>query len=924
MDRREFIKSSAVAAACGAAGIASPASAAKNAEAGWRWDKAVCRFCGTGCGIMVATKDGKIVASKGDPLAPVNRGLNCIKGYFNAKIMYGEDRITKPLLRVNAKGEFDKKGKFQEVSWQRAFDEMEKQLRKTYKELGPTGIGVFGSGQYTIQEGYAAVKLIKGGFRSNNIDPNARHCMASAVVGFMQTFGIDEPSGCYDDIELTDTIVTWGANMAEMHPILWSRVSDAKLNNPDRVKVVNLSTYSNRTSNIADFEIIFRPQTDLLIWNYIAHEILYNKPEAMDEEFVKNHCTFTTGPVDIGYGMRNNPNHPKFADSEKDTVAKELKTIISKAEAITLGFKGVKEGDVMENKNASKPDAHWQIGFKDFKKGLEPYTLDFVAPIVKGDDNEDLGEFKKKLQALADLYLEKARKVVSFWTMGFNQHQRGTWVNEQAYMVHFLLGKQSMPGNGAFSLTGQPSACGTAREVGTFSHRLPADMVVANPKHREATEKIWRMPNGTLNPVPGAPYVKIMRDLEDGKIKWIWVQVNNPWHNTANANHWLKAAREMDNFIVVSDPYPGISAKVADLILPTAMIYEKWGAYGNAERRTQHWRQQVLPVGEAMSDTWQMMEFSKRFKLKDFYGELKVNDKVTLPNVLDKIGEFGYTPETSLYDVLYATPAAKKFAPKDPIMENYDNTEVFGDKRNVKGGDGKVFKGCGFFVQKSLWEEYREFGVGHGHDLADFDTYHKVRGLRWPVVNGKETLWRFNKQYDVYARKEEGPGNFAFYGNKNAALPFGDLNKAGDGEKVSLKNRGKIFFRPYMEPAEQPSKEYPFWLCTGRVLEHWHSGTMTMRVPELYRAVPEALCYMHPDDAKKMGFEQNQEVWVESRRGKVKTKVDFRGRNKPPVGLVYVPWFDENVYINKVCLDATCPLSKETDYKKCAVKIYKA
>lgn len=923
MDRREFIKSSAVAAACSAAGIASPASAAAK-EQGWRWDKAVCRFCGTGCGIMLATKDGKIVASKGDPLAPVNRGLNCIKGYFNAKIMYGEDRITKPLLRVNAKGEFDKKGKFQEVSWKRAFDEMEKQLRKTYAELGPTGIGVFGSGQYTIQEGYAAVKLIKGGFRSNNIDPNARHCMASAVVGFMQTFGIDEPAGCYDDIELTDTVVAWGANMAEMHPILWARVSDAKLNNPDRVKVVNISTFSSRTSNIADIEIIFRPQTDLLIWNYLAHEILYNRPEAMDSEFVKNHCTFATGHVDIGYGMRNNPNHPKFKDSEKDTVEKELKTIISKAEAVTLGFKGVKEGDIMENKNAGKADAHWQIGFEDFKKGLEPYTLDFVAPIIKGDDNEDLGEFKKKLQALADLYLEKTRKVVSFWTMGFNQHQRGTWVNEQAYMVHFLLGKQSMPGNGAFSLTGQPSACGTAREVGTFSHRLPADMVVANPKHREMTEKIWNLPAGTLNPVPGAHYVKIMRDLEDGKVKWIWVHVNNPWHNTANANHWLKAAREMDNFIVVSDPYPGVSAKVADLILPTAMIYEKWGAYGNAERRTQHWRQQVLPVGEAMSDTWQMMEFSKRFKLKDFYGELKVNDKVTLPNVLDKLGEFGYTPETSLYDVLYATKEAKGFAPKDPIMENYDNTEVFGDKRKVKGGDGKEFKGCGFFVQKALWEEYRKFGVGHGHDLADFDTYHKIRGLRWPVVNGKETLWRFNKQYDVYARNEEGPGNFAFYGNKGAALPFGDLNKAGDGEKVSLKNKGKIFFRPYMEPAEQPSKEYPFWLCTGRVLEHWHSGTMTMRVPELYRAVPEALCYMHPDDAKKLGFEQGTEIWVESRRGKVKTKVDFRGRNKPPVGLVYVPWFDENVFINKVCLDAACPISKETDYKKCAVKIYKA
>lgn len=243
--------------------------------------------------------------------------------------------------------------------------------------------------------------------------------------------------------------------------------------------------------------------------------------------------------------------------------------------------------------------------------------------MAKGDPNEDIEEFKKKLKALADLYIEKNRKVVSFWTMGFNQHQRGTWVNEQAYMVHFLLGKQALPGSGAFSLTGQPSACGTAREVGTFVHRLPADMVIENPKHREITEKIWKLPAGTLSGVLASHYVKMMRDLEDGKVKFIWVQVNNPWQNTANANHWIKAAREMDNFIVVSDPYPGISAKVADLILPTAMIYEKWGAYGNAERRTQHWRQQVLPVGEAMPDIWQMMEFSKRFKLKDVWGEKK-------------------------------------------------------------------------------------------------------------------------------------------------------------------------------------------------------------------------------------------------------------------------------------------------------------
>lgn len=924
--RRDFIKSVAVASAASAVGFSVPSqllAQSKDMQKDWKWDKSVCRFCGTGCGIMVATKNGSIVAVKGDPEAPVNRGINCIKGYFCAKIMYGEDRLTQPLLRVNAKGEFDKKGKFVPVSWKRAFDEMEKQFRKTYDALGPNGIALMASGQYTIPEGYAAVKLMKGGFRSNNIDPNARHCMASAVVGFMQTFGIDEPAGCYDDIELTDTVVTWGANMAEMHPILWSRVTDRKLTNMQKVKIINLSTYTNRTSDIADIEIIFKPHTDLAIWNYIAREIVYNRPESIDKDFVKNHCVFSTGFVNIGYGMRDNPNHKDFLPSEKDIVAKQVSKKLSEDEGITLQYLGLKAGDELKMDNAKKADVHWEIGFEDFKKALEPYTLDFVAKLAKGDDSESLDSFKEKLQQLANYYIEKDRKIVSFWTMGFNQHQRGTWVNEQSYMVHMLLGKQAKPGSGAFSLTGQPSACGTAREVGTFAHRLPADMVVANPKHREITEKIWNLPSGTLNAKVGYPYLDIMRALEDGKVKWLWVAVNNPWQNTANANHWIKAARELDNFIVVSDCYPGITAKIADLILPSSMIYEKWGAYGNAERRTQHWKQQVIPQGNSMSDTWQILEFAKRFTLKDVWG--KDYPDLGLKSVLEEAKKMGYKENTTLFELLFANKNAQKFGIKEPLLKDKDtlNTEVFGDSRKVIGSDDKVFTGYQFFIQKYLWEEYRLFGMGHGHDLAEFDVYHKVRGLRWPVVDGKETQWRFNAKYDPYARKYANGKDFAFYGNKEASLLQGNLAQPNE-EKKAISNKAKIFFRPYMDPCEMPDKNYPMWLSTGRVLEHWHSGTMTMRVPELYRAVPEALCYMNENDAKSQQLKQGDTVWVESRRGKVKARVEINGRNRPPKGLVYVPWFDENVYINKVCLDATCPLSKQTDFKKCAVKVYKA
>ncbi len=909
VSRRDFLKQSVIVSSV-AATVGLPmgefANAATiNAEAGWRWDKGVCRFCGVGCGIQVATAKGKIVATKPDVDSPVNRGLNCIKGYFNGNIHYGKDRLTQPLLRMK-NGKFDKQGDFVAVSWERAFEEMTAQFKRHYQELGPTGIGFFGSGQQTVQEGYAAVKLFKAGFRSNNIDPNARHCMASAVAGFMQTFGIDEPSGNYDDIELTDTMVLWGANMAEMHPVLWTRVTDRRLNNPD-VRVVNLTTISNMSSGIADVEIIFKPQTDLAIMNYIAREIVTQ--DAVNWDFVNKHCVFTAGPTDIGYGMRGTDKFDYAA--EKDVNGKELTMQLDSAEAIG---QSKQSGATVEQKNRATADMHWLIAFEDFKKGVAPYTLDFVAALAKGDADESLDEFKKKLKLLADLYIAKSRKVVSFWTMGFNQHQRGTWVNEQVYMVHLLLGKQAMPGNGAFSLTGQPSACGTAREVGVFSHRLPADMVVNNPKHRDFSEKLWKLPAKTLNPKVGSHFTKLLRDLEDGQVRWAWVQVCNPFQNTANANHWIKAAREKDNFLIVSDVYPGISTKVADLILPSAMILEKWGAYGNAERRTQMWREQVPPPGQARSDIWQIMEFSKRFKLKELWGEQKIPGlkeegfpEGKLPDVLSGSS---YSPEATLYEVLFATADNKKFKWPDAVSKGHDNHTV-----NTLGDN--------WFPEKALFEEYAQFGRGHEHDLADFDVYFRddVRGLKWPVVNGKETHWRFNEEYDPYVKKGSG---FDFYGKAFKSLPSGNLEGITDQTKTSFPGKAKIFFRPYAAPVEQPDQEYDLWLSTGRVLEHWHSGTMTRRVRELHFAVPAALIYMHPDDAKSRGLKRQSTAWIESRRGKIKAVVETNGRNRPPKGMIFVPWFDEGVFINKVTLDATCPISKQTDFKKCAVKIYKA
>jgi nitrate reductase NapA len=767
LSRRDFLKATAAAAAFAAAGAAVlKPKASGAAEGGIKWGKAPCRFCGTGCGVLVGVKDGKIVATKGDPAAPVNRGLNCIKGYFLAKVLYGKDRLTKPLIR--------KGNKMVESSWEEAMTLIAGKFREAIEKHGPDSVAIYGSGQWTVFEGYAASKLFKGGIGTNNIEVNARLCMASAVTGFMTTFASDEPMGCYDDLDLGDTFFLWGANMAECHPVLFSRLIDNRLKNPN-VKIIDFGTRRTRTSQMADKYIKFNPQTDLALLNAIAHVIV--KEKLYDEQFINDHVVFKKGKTGIGYGLEDKF---KFADDPKP------------------------------------------MTFDEYKEFLKTYTPEYVTKLS--------GVPTATIVEMARLYADKNRKVNSLWTMGFNQHTRGTWVNNLAYNVHLLTGKICRPGENPFSLTGQPSACGTTREVGTFTHRLPADMVVTNPEHRAIAEKIWGVPAGKIPDKPTYHATEMFRALDRGDIKVIWSQVTNPFQSLPNLNRYRKGARKGDGrFVIVSDMYPTKSTEEADVILPSASWVEKEGVFGNAERRTQQWYKMVEPPGEARNDLWQTIELAKRLG----HGNL-----------------FPYT-----------------------------------------------------YVEKEMWEEYRRFNEGQGKDLAPYEAYTKVRGLRWPVVNGKETLYRYAEGHDPYVKAGEG---IKFYKNKK------------DGGKAV------IWARPYEPAPEVPDKSYPFWLCTGRVLEHWHTGTMTGRVPELKRAYPSAVCEMHPDDAKKLGIKNLQKVKVSSRRGTIILPVNLSGRGKAEKGNIFVAFFDENKLINELCIDAYCPISGEPDFKKCAVKVEKA
>lgn len=797
LNRRTFLKASAMAAATGAATTLSQGHKLSQAQAQSpptspgdevAWDKAPCRFCGTGCHVQVGVRQGKVVAIAGDKLAEVNKGLCCVKGYHVGLALYGKDRLTTPLLK-------QADGRQVPISWERAIEIIAQRVMSK-----PEGFAFYGSGQWTIPEGYAAQKFMKGGLSNNHIDPNARLCMASAVTGFISVYGVDEPAGTFTDLDKADVVILWGNNPAEMHPILFSRIVDRRLRG-EQVKIIDIGTRRTRSTELADHYLEFKPHTDLAIANGIMHLLL--ERGSYDQGFVKAHCNFRQ-------------------DTEKPSL----------------------QGQPMN--------------FEAFREALKVYTPEYVASIsgVKAGD----------IKMLADLFGDRKLKITSLWCMGMNQHTQGTAINRLVHGVHLLSGHFGRPGDAPTSLTGQPSACGTVREVGTLAHALPGGLLVAKDKHRQIAEKLWNMPEGRINPKPGYHTVKMWESFstptdQGGDIHTIWVQVTNPGQTLPNLNKLFFPSRQLkDKFLIVSDVYPTATTRHADLVLPSAMWVEKNGMTGNSERRTQQWFRMVKPPGQARDDAWQTIAVAHRLM------------------------ELGH-----------------------PGMKDKDGRFIF----EMKDEQGKLVSSWQWDryydinVDERLFDEYRRFTTIKHKNLAPYKEYTKVRGLRWPVVEQKDGSWketefRFAAFNDPFVTNGK---DFQFY------------------HSVTEDDRALIWFHPYTDPPEVPDQEYPMWLCTGRVLEHWHSGTMTMRVDPLRRAMPQAYVELNPEDAARLGIQNGEVVIVESRRGSIELPAWFNGRGKPPQGSVFVPFFDERLLINVVTLDAHDPISKQPDYKKCAVRI---
>jgi assimilatory nitrate reductase catalytic subunit len=241
-----------------------------------RWVNSTCGYCSVGCGMQLGVKDGRVVSVRGNPDHPVNAGKLCPKGLAEHYAIEAEGRAKYPLLRKN--------GRLVRVTWDEAIDTMVERFRVVQRKYGPESLGVISTGQLVTEEFYALGKLVQLGLGTRNYDGNTTLCMSTAVAGYKRSFGSDGPPGAYEDLEHADLILLIGANIAENHPILCTRLEA----NKSKTLIV-VDPRVTKTAMMADIYLPVKPRSDLALINAMMRIVIDEK--LYDAEFVDAHTT---------------------------------------------------------------------------------------------------------------------------------------------------------------------------------------------------------------------------------------------------------------------------------------------------------------------------------------------------------------------------------------------------------------------------------------------------------------------------------------------------------------------------------------------------------------------------------------------------------------------------------------------------------
>ncbi len=256
--------------------------------------KSVCPFCGVGCQVSLKIKDNKVKYVEGIN-GPANEGRLCVKGRFGFDYIHHPHRLTKPLIR---RDDAPEKGlnvdptnpwtHFREATWEEAMDKAASGLVDLRSYYGGASVAGFGSAKCTNEEAYLFQKLIRQGFKHNNVDHCTRLCHASSVAALMENVGSGAVTATFNEIENADVAIIIGANPTENHPVAATFFKQFARRGGELI-VMDPRAQTGLKRH-AKHLLQFRPGTDVALLNAIMNVIVEEK--LYDRQYIEG---FTEG-----------------------------------------------------------------------------------------------------------------------------------------------------------------------------------------------------------------------------------------------------------------------------------------------------------------------------------------------------------------------------------------------------------------------------------------------------------------------------------------------------------------------------------------------------------------------------------------------------------------------------------------------------
>ncbi|RWK65056.1 formate dehydrogenase subunit alpha [Mesorhizobium sp.] len=242
-----------------------------------------CAYCGVGCSFKAEMRGDELVRMVPYKDGKANRGHSCVKGRFAYGYSTHKERILNPMIREKVTDPW------REVSWEEALTYTANEFRRIQYQYGRTSIGGITSSRCTNEETYLVQKLIRQGFRNNNVDTCARVCHSPTGYGLGQTFGTSAGTQDFDSIEQTDVVMIIGANPTDAHPVFASRMKKRLRKGAKLIVLDPRRTDIVRSAHIeAQHHLPLKPGTNVAVVTAFAHVIVTEG--LFDEAFIRERC----------------------------------------------------------------------------------------------------------------------------------------------------------------------------------------------------------------------------------------------------------------------------------------------------------------------------------------------------------------------------------------------------------------------------------------------------------------------------------------------------------------------------------------------------------------------------------------------------------------------------------------------------------